>query len=238
MSGEAWIRTTTRSRAAVLLLVVLAAAAVVGVGLGRDRHTPSSVATGVDADSVRSLADAELAARAVDRLQLFRDGSRGGQLRLTAEEVTAVLRHAVPGMLPAGVVDPVVRLESGAVLVEARLVSAEFAGSAPIATVLGVLADTLDVDLRGRLEGAGDQLIFRVERARASQVPLPGAVVSAVARALAQQGGDRTERPAGDATFSFRWPEDVALVAIIEDRFVLERGERILDQAVDGIDDP
>ncbi|NIP56893.1 MAG: hypothetical protein GWO00_04860 [Gemmatimonadetes bacterium] len=120
-------------------------------------------------------------------------------------------------------------------IVEARLATDEFAGIGPLSSVLGALPDTVDVDLRGRLDSTPGRLIFTVERARAAKVSLPHGVVAAVAAALARQSGDRILSPDGEtAALGLRWPDGVAYVTVLGDRLVLARGERIGSRAVDG----
>lgn len=181
----------------------------------------------------------ELASRTVDRLQLFRTGNAGARLTLTDDEITALLRHGMPGVLPAGIHDPVVRLTSGAVLVEARLATDEFAGRGPLTSVLGALPDTLAVALRGRLSSSPDRLVLTVENARASGVPLPPGVVAAIVGALAAESGDDVKSGGeGAASLSMRWPDGVAAVTVVGDRLFLDRDEPMFDRAVDGSDEP
>lgn len=180
-----------------------------------------------------------LASRTVDRLQLFRTGGAGARLTLSGDEITALLRHAMPGVLPDGIHDPVVRLTSGAVLVEARLATEEFAGRGPLASVLGALPDTLAVALLGRLSASPDRLVLTVENARASGVPLPAGVVMAIAGALAAESGDDVGSGGeGAASLSMRWPDGVAAVTVVGDRLFLDRAEPMPDRAVDGSDEP
>lgn len=187
-----------------------------------------------DRVAIDRTADAALAARTVERLELFRAGGTGVRLSLTADEVTALLRHAVPGMLPGGVADPLVRLKGGIVVVEARLAPDAFPGSDPLASVLGAVPDTIDVDLSGRLASRPGRLVFTIERARASGIPLPRKAVAAIVGALADQAGDRMLPADADASLSLRWPDGMAKVAVVGDRLVLDRREPIADRAVDG----
>jgi hypothetical protein len=224
----------------VLLGVVLAS-----VALGVFILLPPPPAPGVPAgmsDRGRLEAPAatpELALRTVDRLQLFRTGNAGARLTLTDDEITALLRHGMPGVLPPGIHDPVVRLSSGSVRVEARLATDEFVGRRPLTSALGALPDTLVVDLRGRLSSSPERLVLTVEDARASGVPLPAAVVAAIANALATESGDDVGfRGEAGASFGMRWPDGVAAVAIVGDRLFLDRDEPMVDRAVDGSDEP
>lgn len=223
------------------LVGAVLAGVILGVVLLRGSSPqPASSAGAPDTDRLSApAATPELAARTVDRLQLFRTGNTGPRLTLTDDEITALLRHAMPGVLPPGIHDPVIRLASGTVLVEARLASEEFVGRGPLASVLGALPDTLEVDLRGRLSSSRDRLVLTVENARASGVPLPAGVVAAIAGALAEDSGDDAlSRAEEHASLSVRWPDGVASVGVVGDRLFLDRDEPMVDRAVDGSDEP
>lgn len=207
-------------------------------GLRRETGAPPGTPV-LPAETEVSAATPELAARTVDRLQLFRAGNGGARMSLSADELTALLRHAMPGVLPAGVDDASVRLRAGVVVVEARVATADFVARAPLAAVMGALPDTLQVGLRGRLATSGDRLLLHVESAHASGVPLPAGAVAAIAASLAEQGGGRVLPGDGkDASLGLRRPDGLALVAVVGDRIVLDRDERMGDRAVDGSDDP
>jgi len=180
-----------------------------------------------------------VAARTVDRVHLFRDGGGDSRLVLTSAEVSAVLRHAAPGVVPAGVTDPRVRFSDGTVFVEARLVADDFEETARIVTALGVVSDTIDVLLEGRLTPGHDRLLFVIDQARAARIPLPSGVVRAIA--LSMNGSvDPEGSQAGEtqAALGVRWPDRVDRIEVVGDRLVLVRSERIADRAVDGSDLP
>lgn len=219
-------------------MVILGVAVIwIGVRPGADSTPSEKGGTAVVAPDPS--VDFEVAEAAFRRVELFRSGGAGKRISLTGEEVTALLRHAIPGMLPTGVVDPTVRLESGSIVVEARLASDEFAATGPLASALGVLPDTLLVDLRGRLVNTRSRLAFYVQEARASHVTLPRGAVQAIVAALAARADDRlvaddTEEP----TLTVRWPAGVASAEVVGDRLVLRRDEPNVDRAVDGSDAP
>lgn len=230
--------TTPTRRGAGLLAVMVFGAAVIWIGL---RPSPGVVPSegAPTSEAPTPAVDPQVAEAAFRRVELFRSGGAGERISLTEDEVTALLRHAVPGMLPAGVVEPTVRLESGAILVRARLASDEFEARGPLASALGVLPDTIVVDLRGRLVNTRSRFAFYVEEARASHVPLPRTAVAAIADALAARAddglvSDHTEGP----TLTVRWPAGVAFAEVVGDRLVLRRDEPNVDRAVDGSDDP
>lgn len=231
--------TTPTRRGAGLLAVVAFGAAVIWIGLRPVTDTTPLRERPTSVETSDPSVDPQVAEAAFRRVEIFRSGGAGERISLTEDEVTALLRHAVPGMLPAGVVDPTVRLESGAILVEARLASNEFAATGPLASALGVLPDTIVVDLRGRLVSTRSRFAFYVEEARASHVPLPRGAVVAIAGALAARADDRlvadgVEEP----TLTVRWPAGVTFAEVVGDRLVLRRDEPNVDRAVDGSDVP
>ncbi|MDX1493069.1 MAG: hypothetical protein R3253_03275 [Longimicrobiales bacterium] len=230
---------TSASRWAALALVVGVGASALVVGLRSDPAPSTTSAAEVEAEArVSSAATPELAARTVDRLQLLRTGNGGARLRLTGDEVTALLRHALPGVLPEGIEDPVVHMESGQVVVDARLVTRDFVGSAPLATVLGALPDTIAVNLRGTVAPAGGHLVLEVESAHAGHVPLPASAVASIASALAEATGHRVSTSPDRPSVGVPLPSGIGLVAVVDDRLVLDRDERLGQRAVDGSEDP
>lgn len=226
------------SRRLSLLVVAVLGVAMAAFGLRRGAGpTPGEAEQPLADEWAQPTATPALAERTVDRLQLFRTGTAGRRLTLTSNEITALLRHALPGVVPTGIADPVVTLEEGVVFVEARLVTAEFVGRAPLASVLGALPDTVSVDLSGRVEVHGDRLVFHVLEAHAARVPLPASAVAAIAGEMAAQSGEGVVVE-GEPSLSIRWPSGVAFVAVVDDRLILDRDEPLPDRAVDGSDDP
>lgn len=226
-------------RGAGLVTVVVLGAAVIWIGVRPAADATPSEESRTTVAAPGPAVDPQVAEAAFRRVELFRSGGAGKRISLTGEEVTALLRHAVPGMLPAGVMDPTVRLESGVIVVEARLASDEFAAAGPLASALGVLPDTLLVDLRGRLVNTRSRFAFYVEEARASHVPLPRGAVRAIAAALAARSDAHlVADDTGEPTLTLRWPAGVAFAEVVGDRLVLRRDEPNVDRAVDGSDVP
>ncbi len=230
---------TPSSRKTALLTAVVLGSALAAIGLRSVASTP----TGEDPRPWADVAPApeatpELAAGVMDRLQLFRSGMSGPRLSLGSDDVTALLRHGLPGVLPVGLIDPVVTFEGDRVRVDARLVAADFVGRAPLASVLGALPDTIHVHLRGRLNGRGDYLSFEVDEAHAGPVPLPATVVAAIATEIGESSGARMASAGGDPTFGIRRPTGFAAADVRNGRLELRRYEPMIDRAVDGSEDP
>lgn len=224
--------------------VTLLGAVVLGVVLGavglRTMTAPSGSEPGKEFADVLVAPEAtpELASRAMDRLELFRAGNAGLRLSLGSDDVTALLRHGFPGVLPAGVADPRVTFVGDRLRVEARVATAEFPGSPRLASALGALPDTVAVDLLGRLVSARGHVRFEVQEARAGPIPVPLAVVSAIARELVQAPETRMASSNEDPAFVLRQPRGFSTVEVANGRLVLRRDERMIDRAVDGSDDP
>lgn len=210
--------------------------------LGQRDSTPGEVvatmAEGIPEPTDQVVIDPGLASDAETRLRLFRTGGAGDQLALRGEEITAVLRYTVPGMIPPGVGHPVVRLTSGTVRVAARLSAAVFPATPLLAPVLGVLPDSIDVELRGRVAREGRRAVFLIDRVSAERIPVPKSVVSAIVSSLGMGGVDAVDGTTGEALPALRvaWPHGVTAMDVADDRLVLRRGPvvRTVDDGDDG----
>ena len=115
----------------IALVRVLVAVALVGliafVALDDSLLGPDTPATSVrrDAPGPEELAEEQrIAEETADRLRLFRAGRGEERIVLGGEELSALLRHAVPGVIPPGVSRPTVSLEDGTMHVTARVAPA------------------------------------------------------------------------------------------------------------------
>ena len=227
------------------VLIVAAVAGVVAfLTLGdnlRDRDQSDLAARSERALSPGELAEEQrVAGETIDRIRLFRTGEGEERIVLGSDEVSALLRHAVPGVIPSGVSRPTVLLTDGAVLVTARIAPASFPGSEHLGRVFEVLPDTIDVELSGVVSRlAGDRLAFQVERASAGRVPVPGGVVEAILASIRSGRADPAQTlsdPDMAMSLSVPWPEGIGSLSVVADRLVLERAEPSADRAVDGVD--
>ena len=187
----------------------------------------------VESDAVRD-AGPEAAVRMVDRLQLFRAGNLGSTMVLRSEELTALLRHAAPGLLPTGVSAPEVRIVGSELRIRARVSPDLLPGGGQLAR--SAMPDVVDVELRGRLSTHGRGTVaYRIARADVEHVPLPNSVVAALVRSWA---GGAVEGPADDprAMIVVRWPLETTRIRVSDGAVVLVRAEPILTESVDGID--
>lgn len=230
---------TVSSRRIALLLAVGLGVALGGYGL-RTVTSPSTPEL-LEPTAEVPLAPAatpERAARVMDRLQQFREGNAGLRLSLGSDDVTALLRHVLPGVLPKGLTEPRVTFRDDRVRVEARLSTADFVGRAPLVSVLGALPDTITVDVLGRLVNEGELLRFEVHEARAGRVPVPGTALVAIAAELTPPSETAFAATGEEPTLSIRRPVGFALAEVADGRLVLSRGEPTIERAVDGSDDP
>lgn len=226
----------TRRLTVALMGVVLIGLVTVSV-LGRGASDSWSTQGGAVGEPVRTAPDPEqsvrIAGRTVDRLQLFRTGNAGDSLSLSGEEVTAVLLHVLPGMLPQGVVEPRVSFAESKVTVDVRVASAAYPGAMSLGALLEVFPDTLEVRLHGTLSRHAGALVFGVTDAEAEGVPLPGSLVGALigSTPLATSTGG-----AVIAELRVGWPSGFRTIEVVGDRLELRAAEPIVERAVDGSD--
>jgi hypothetical protein len=129
----------------------------------------------------------ELAEATLDRIEGLR-AADGGQLALGDAELTSVVRYALPGILPPGVGEPSVSIESGTVTVSARLATSAFPDLPALGQVIGLLPDTVPVRIEGKLSRYGkESMAFFVSHVEAARIPLPDRLVPQVLGALGRQ---------------------------------------------------
>ena len=122
----------------------------------------------------------EIAARAQERIESFLKGGEP-ELRLEGVEVSSVLRHMIPGMVPGGVREPLVLFRDDRVEFHAKVVRARIPDVPDLKLALGILPDTFAVEVGGTLMPFGDSgAVFMISRVRAEGVPLPRRVFRAV----------------------------------------------------------
>lgn len=181
-------------------------------------------------------AGAEAAVQMVDRLQRFRTGDLGRRITFEGDELTAILRHVAPGLLPEGVSDPVVRIVGSKVLLRARVAPQALPGGDHLGGALSAIQELVDVELSGTLQLQGtDWIAYRIERAEVEGLPLPTSVVAGVVRSWPGgrvEGGPEAPRP----MILARWPLRETRIRVRGDVLVLQRDEPILVESVDGGD--
>ncbi len=185
----------------LVIVVVLIAVAYAGFRWGDlvfpplDRLLGRSAGTaGVEAPRGPSpeLADSTLA-----RFERFRDGKGGDRLSFGSNELSSVLRYALPGIVPPGVSEPTVELEDGRVRASAKVAVDAFPRLPHLDQVVGMLPDTILIEMQGSLVRFDQEhLAFLVDRIQAAHIPLPKRMTSDVLDGL---GADRAKNLPKDA---------------------------------------
>jgi hypothetical protein len=170
------------------------------------------------AEGVREEPSAEVADRTLDRFERFRKGEGGDRLALGGLELTSVIRYALPGIVPPGVDVPTVVLADGRVGLRARVALAAFPRLPRLDEVLGILPDTVDVQIRGSLVPLDrEHLALLVDHIEASHIPLPRRMIPQV---LAGLGRDGTAALPADA-LAVPLPDGLQSVYVQQDSLVL-----------------
>ncbi len=137
------------------------------------------------------VASPDLADSVLARVQEFRRGEGPAQLAFGEDELTSVLRYAQPEVMPRGVEAPEVRLEAGRVHLKARVTLAAFPDLPDLGPVVGILPDTLDVEVEASLMPFGiGKAALLVHSVEASRIPLPRRLVPQILTAMG-----RTDQP-------------------------------------------
>lgn len=177
---------------------------------------------GGDTAAVRPLEDEvtpELAEVALDRFEDFRRDPGAKRMALGGPELSALVRHAIPGLMPAGVSDVLVSLRDGRVRVGARVALEAFPRLPQLGDVMGILPDTVLLDLEGVLVPLDQAFMaLLVERVEASRIPLPRRMVGDVLGALGRQGPPSLPPDA----LAVPIPDGVGSVYVLGDSLILE----------------
>ena len=176
----------------IFLLVSLVAAAYAGWLWGPAVFPRVQDWLGVSSPAVEDSPDAsqELADSVVERLQAFRKEEEG-RLALGSREINSILRYAVPGLLPPGIKEPILDLRDGRMHLTARVIRSEFPNLPDLGPILGMLPDTLNVELRASLMPFGqEEAALLVQSLEASRIPIPRRLIPDILQAMG-----RVDRP-------------------------------------------
>ena len=200
-------------KAVGLVLIVGLAAAVWwwGPGLLSELREPEAAETAAVQPSP------ELARATLDRLEAFREGG-STEVRLGGAEVTSLLRYGLPGMMPPGVSEPTAEMREGRLQLSARVALEALPEIPSLNEVVGLLPDTVEVEMRGSLVPLGSERIaLHVESLEASRIPIPPRVTPAVLGALG-----RTDQPdLPQDAIAIPLPSGVRAVYVQQDSLVL-----------------
>jgi hypothetical protein len=161
---------------------------------------------------------AELADSTLDRFERFRDGAGADRLALSGRELSAVLRFSLPGIVPPGVTEPTVTLKDGQMYLSARVAVAAFPNLPKLDDVLGILPDTVQVELRGSLVPHDQRnLALLVDRISAARIPIPTRLVADVLEGF----GRESRAGLGPDALPVPLPDGLSSVHIQRDSLVL-----------------
>ncbi|MDT8367707.1 MAG: hypothetical protein RQ745_00765 [Longimicrobiales bacterium] len=139
-----------------------------------------------------SVPSQEIADDALARFNSFRVGSSGDSVfSLTDLELTSIVRHALPGLMPDGVRDATVEVGEDRILLSARVALDAFSEIAAVRDVSAFLPDTVQIEMTSsllRLDAHHAALV--VDGVTAAGMPLPDRLIPDILSALG-----RTERP-------------------------------------------
>jgi hypothetical protein len=163
----------------------------------------------------------ELADSVVNRVQAFRRGEGGDRMTLSGRELTSVLRHSIPGLIPEGASDPSVRLEEGKIRLRADVALSAFPELPDLGPILGMLPDTLAVEVEASVLPFGAQEVaVLVEKVEAGRIPLPGRLIPEILEAMG-----RAESPGlPPEGLMVPLPPGLASAYLVEDSLVLSAG--------------
>lgn len=173
-------------------------------------------------DDVGPAATPELAETTLDRIERFRAGSAPDDRLLLGEaEVSSLIRHAFPGIVPSGVTDPVVEMRDGRLILSARVAVSAFPQLPSLEEVVGLLPDTVPIRMDGSLGGQGaSTATLYVDDVQAARVPLPDRFIPRILEALGRQ--DREGLPSNAMLVPL--PQGLRTAFVRQDSLVLVAG--------------
>jgi hypothetical protein len=152
------------------------------------------------------------------RLRDFTRGEAGTRLALGDRELTSLLQYSLQGILPEGVTDPSARIDRERIHLRSRVHLASFPDLPDLGPILGLLPDTMEVELEGSLMSLGEEEgVMLVRGIEASRIPLPGRLIPQILRALGWES--RPGLP--PEAFAFPLPGPLTAAYIDSDSLVL-----------------
>lgn len=141
----------------------------------------------VEEAAAPELVTPQAAESAKDRIVAFQ-GSDDPELRLEPFEVSSLLRYAVPGMLPKGVVDPSVKMDGDRIEIQASVVPAVMPSLPDLGGIVGILPDTVPVSVGGSLVPFGDAgSMLLVKDIAVRGIPIPSGAFPDILAALGRK---------------------------------------------------
>jgi hypothetical protein len=129
----------------------------------------------------------EAAEAAAARIRAFRT-SDDAELRLASFEVSSLLRYSVPGMLPAGLVEPRVSMADDRVEIQVAVLPGSMQTLPDLGGILGILPDTVPVSVAGSLVPFGaDGSMMVIHGITVQGVPIPPSAFPDILTALGRE---------------------------------------------------
>ena len=129
----------------------------------------------------------ETAARVAARIEEFQV-SEEAELRLESSEVSALLRYSIPGVIPAGVLDPSVSFNGDRMEIRARVLPAGISDLPRLGGIAAILPDTVDVVVEGSLALFGDEgTLLLVDAMGLQGWPVPAGTIPEILAALGHE---------------------------------------------------
>ena len=160
----------------------------------------------------------ELAEQTLDLFEQFRAGEAGDRLMLGGNELSAVLRYSLPGIVPRGITALTIELHRGRVHLSARVAAEAFPELPRLDQIIGLLPDTILIEVRGSLVPLDQRrLALLVDRLQVARIPVPARLVAEVLKAFGQS------RPASlpDDAIEVPLPDGLRSVFVQRDSLVM-----------------
>lgn len=137
--------------------------------------------------SIESPATPELAALAQAKLDDV-EGGNVSRATFSGAELQSLLVYRYGGLLPAFVDSPRIALEGDLLRLRVRIPVARIPDADALGEITGLLPDTTELDVRGKLLPAEDgRVAFAVDNVSAHRIPLPRRLVPMALEALGRQ---------------------------------------------------
>jgi hypothetical protein len=164
----------------------------------------------------------ELADSVLARVQTFLQSGGDEQMVLSGLELTSVIRYAVPGLVPEGIEDPEVTLSDGRIHLRARVILDAFPELPDLGPILGILPDTLNVELEASLMPYGEmESALLVQKVEASRIPIPRRLIPEILSAMG-----RVDKPGlPPEAITVPMPSGLASAYVLTDSLVLSTND-------------
>ncbi len=125
----------------------------------------------------------------MDRFERLRWGESDDKLVLASVEVSSVVRYAVPGIIPLGLLEPRVEFEEEQIRLSALVIAEKFPGLPKLDEIIGLLPDTIAVEMEGMIAPL-DQGHFAliINGLWMAKIPIPSSLIPAILTAFGREG--------------------------------------------------